>query len=72
MRLLPEFRKAAKRLGQRVNFGTVDCTVHGNLCNNVSHSYAQHAKELYTSSLVYMLLEAVFYFVNAKYVVEAH
>lgn len=34
MRLLPEFRKAAKRFGEKVNFGTVDCTVHGNLCNN--------------------------------------
>ncbi|KAK7113286.1 dnaJ homolog subfamily C member 10-like [Littorina saxatilis] len=33
MRLLPEFRKAAKRIGEQVNFGTVDCTVHGNLCS---------------------------------------
>ncbi|XP_076450182.1 dnaJ homolog subfamily C member 10-like [Babylonia areolata] len=33
MRLLPEFRKAAKRFGEKVNFGTVDCTVHGNLCS---------------------------------------
>lgn len=33
MKLLPEFRKAAKRLGTKVNFGTVDCTVHSNLCN---------------------------------------
>lgn len=32
MRLLPEFRKAAKNFGQVVNFGTVDCTIHGSLC----------------------------------------
>ncbi|KAL4217269.1 DnaJ subfamily C member 10 [Mactra antiquata] len=33
MRLLPEFRKTAKNFrGQVVNFGTVDCTIHGELC----------------------------------------
>lgn len=36
MRLLPEFRKAAKRLGHTVNFGTVDCTIHTSLCSSVS------------------------------------
>ncbi|XP_041374271.1 dnaJ homolog subfamily C member 10-like [Gigantopelta aegis] len=40
MRLLPEFRKAAKSFGERVNFGTVDCTIHRNLCNVYNiHSY---------------------------------
>ncbi|KAK3083050.1 hypothetical protein FSP39_012593 [Pinctada imbricata] len=34
MRLLPEFRKAAKDYGNIVNFGTVDCTMHTNLCRN--------------------------------------
>ena len=43
MRLLPEFRKASKLIdvGRVVNFGTVDCTIHGNLCNNVRHSSSQ-------------------------------
>ncbi|CAG5121544.1 unnamed protein product [Candidula unifasciata] len=40
MRLLPEFKKASKFYGSKVNFGTVDCTVHGNLCNLYNiHSY---------------------------------
>ncbi|KAH9495740.1 DnaJ sub C member 10 [Bulinus truncatus] len=40
MRLLPEFKKASKLYGLKVNFGTVDCTVHNNLCNmNHIHSY---------------------------------
>lgn len=40
MRLLPEFRKAAKKFGHAVKFGTVDCTVHGRLCNTYNvHSY---------------------------------
>lgn len=40
MRLLPEFRKAAKNFGQVVNFGTVDCTIHVNLCRTYNvHSY---------------------------------
>lgn len=34
MRLLPEFRKAAKNYGFGVNFGTVDCTIHAELCKN--------------------------------------
>lgn len=35
MRLLPEFRKAAKNyVGHDVSFGTVDCTVHNRLCQN--------------------------------------
>lgn len=34
MKLLPEFRKAAKKFGHTVKFGTVDCTVHGNLCSS--------------------------------------
>ncbi|CAF4467664.1 unnamed protein product, partial [Rotaria magnacalcarata] len=28
MHLLPEFRKASKRLTDKVSFGTVDCTIH--------------------------------------------
>ena len=32
-KLLPEFRKAAEGLPE-VNFGTVDCTIHQNLCRN--------------------------------------
>ncbi|XP_060064425.1 dnaJ homolog subfamily C member 10-like [Ylistrum balloti] len=32
MRLLPEFRKAAKSYGEVVNFGTVDCTIHSDIC----------------------------------------
>ncbi|CAL1536324.1 unnamed protein product [Lymnaea stagnalis] len=33
MRLLPEFKKASKVYRSKVNFGTVDCTVHQGLCN---------------------------------------
>ncbi|XP_065834380.1 dnaJ homolog subfamily C member 10-like [Oscarella lobularis] len=36
MRLLPEFRKAAHRIGNSVSFGTVDCTVHSHLCNKMN------------------------------------
>ncbi|CAF0811895.1 unnamed protein product [Rotaria sp. Silwood1] len=32
MHLLPEFRKASSRLNDKVNFGTVDCTIHQPLC----------------------------------------
>ncbi|XP_066991442.2 dnaJ homolog subfamily C member 10 [Anabrus simplex] len=32
MRLLPEFRKASRHFDSAVNFGTIDCTVHINLC----------------------------------------
>ncbi|KAJ8320691.1 hypothetical protein KUTeg_002278 [Tegillarca granosa] len=32
MRLLPEFRKAAKNFGNVIHFGTVDCTIHQQLC----------------------------------------
>ncbi|KAL5006177.1 hypothetical protein ScPMuIL_017335 [Solemya velum] len=40
MRLLPEFRKAAKNYGDKINFGTVDCTIHSSLCNTYQiHSY---------------------------------
>lgn len=40
MKLLPEFRKASKILGEQVNFGTIDCTVHQDLCRSVNvHSY---------------------------------
>jgi len=34
MKLLPEFRKAAKTLGNTVKFGTIDCTVHSSLCTS--------------------------------------
>ncbi|XP_050418751.1 dnaJ homolog subfamily C member 10 [Patella vulgata] len=33
MRLLPEFKKAARDYGDNVNFGTVDCTIHDKLCS---------------------------------------
>jgi len=34
MRLLPEYRKAARSFDyNEVGFGTVDCTIHSNLCN---------------------------------------
>ena len=46
MRLLPEFRKAAKNFGEIVNFGTVDCTIHVSLCRTVSISvYELHHKK---------------------------
>lgn len=32
MHLLPEFRKASKQFVGRVHFGTVDCTVHAQVC----------------------------------------
>jgi DnaJ homolog subfamily C member 10 len=32
MHFLPEFRKASKRLDNQVHFGTVDCTVHNDIC----------------------------------------
>ena len=36
MRLLPEYRKAARSFEDgEVGFGTVDCTVHPNLCHMV-------------------------------------
>jgi len=35
MRLLPEFRKASKRMTAVVKFGTVDCTIHAGLCRQV-------------------------------------
>jgi len=35
MRLLPEFRKASKQMSVSVKFGTVDCTVHVGLCQQV-------------------------------------
>ena len=37
MRLLPEYRKAARSFEDgEVGFGTVDCTIHTNLCHMVS------------------------------------
>ncbi|GAB6029749.1 hypothetical protein CHUAL_005464 [Chamberlinius hualienensis] len=40
LRLLPEWRKASQEIGDIVNFGTVDCTIHHNLCNQYKiHSY---------------------------------
>ena len=37
MRLLPEYRKAARSFdNSEVGFGTVDCTIHINLCHMVS------------------------------------
>ncbi|XP_064647185.1 dnaJ homolog subfamily C member 10-like [Lineus longissimus] len=34
MQLLPEFRKASKEPEINTKFGTVDCTIHGTLCQN--------------------------------------
>ena len=40
MRLLPEYRKAARSFDDsEVGFGTVDCTIHINLCHMVSMFY---------------------------------
>ena len=40
MRLLPEYRKAARSFDNgEVGFGTVDCTIHINLCHMVSRVY---------------------------------
>lgn len=40
MRLLPEFRKASKQTASNIKFGTVDCTVHVQLCSKYNiHSY---------------------------------
>lgn len=40
MHLLPEFRKASKRLNDEISFGTVDCTIHNQLCQqNGINSY---------------------------------
>lgn len=34
MNLLPEWRKASKAVGDVVNFGTVDCTIHTGVCSS--------------------------------------
>ncbi|KAK2178973.1 hypothetical protein NP493_521g01093 [Ridgeia piscesae] len=40
MRLLPTFRKASRHMVGKVEFGTVDCTVHKQLCQRFNiHSY---------------------------------
>ena len=37
MKLLPEWRKAGKKIGGKLaHFGTVDCTVHHQLCVKVN------------------------------------
>lgn len=37
MKLLPEWRKAGRQIGDRMaKFGTVDCTAHRSLCQDVS------------------------------------
>jgi len=46
MRLLPEFRKASKHMSASVKFGTVDCTVHVGLCQQVGF-YCFFAASLY-------------------------
>ena len=38
MKLLPEWRKAATNIGRSVSFGTVDCTLHGDLCSQVKEN----------------------------------
>ncbi|CAF0886173.1 unnamed protein product [Didymodactylos carnosus] len=40
LQLLPEFRKVSKKIGDQINFGTVDCTIHNFLCQEQNiHSY---------------------------------
>ncbi|CAF0832321.1 unnamed protein product [Didymodactylos carnosus] len=40
LQLLPEFRKSSKKIGNQINFGTVDCTIHNRLCQERNiHSY---------------------------------
>ncbi|XP_063220307.1 dnaJ homolog subfamily C member 10-like [Bacillus rossius redtenbacheri] len=52
LRLLPEFRKASQLISMNVNFGTVDCTAHRELCsqNNIN-SYPTTV--LYNNSVKY-------------------
>lgn len=55
MKLLPEFRKAAKSIGDSVKFGTVDCTVHNHLCKSFNvHSYPTTI--LYNSSVPHVMV----------------
>ena len=38
MKLLPEWRKAGRQIGDTIaKFGTVDCTAHRKLCQDVSY-----------------------------------
>lgn len=40
MQLLPELRKASRQFEDSVNFGTIDCTIHSNLCQRYNiHAY---------------------------------
>lgn len=46
MRLLPEFRKASRMFDESVRFGTVDCTIHEELCR-------QHNVQAYPTTVLY-------------------
>jgi len=46
MSLLPEFRKASTLIGGQITFGTVDCTIHGRLCN-------QHGVRAYPTTVFF-------------------
>ena len=46
MSLLPEFRKASTLIGGQVVFGTVDCTLHGRLCQ-------QHGVRAYPTTIFF-------------------
>lgn len=53
MRLLPEYRKAARSFDDsEVGFGTVDCTIHINLCHMVSMFYLSTGASSSVSQLV--------------------
>ncbi|XP_050723145.1 dnaJ homolog subfamily C member 10-like [Eriocheir sinensis] len=40
MKLLPEFRKASKLVSTPINFGSIDCTLHQDLCSKFNiHQY---------------------------------
>merc|ERR1719220_1710969 len=46
MGLLPEFRKASTLIGGQITFGTVDCTIHGRLCQ-------QHGVRAYPTTVFF-------------------
>jgi len=46
MSLLPEFRKASTFIGGSITFGTIDCTIHGRLCQ-------QHGVRAYPTTIFF-------------------
>ena len=46
MSLLPEFRKASTFIGGQITFGTVDCTIHGRVCQ-------QHGVKAYPTTVFF-------------------